>query len=422
MINKRDIILRELFNIFEINDNDDIYFSGDFNKLNNYHHFLTLLRSEALEVDKIKRKLEYIRYYFEFPNEPDFVESKKILVALKKQQTPSFELFIELLYDKIANYKNEFQVKKYVLYYPINISELKNEISEFKINDSVISLQNYLDVKSNLDKINFDENNIKIKKFDITKYRYAKVSVHCRNAEYAQQKATVCVGLLLYFLSYSKTFRKRQIWLWGFPEPLIELKLNYIFVFEEDNFYTGYHFPDTSDVNKFYDLENSDIKNINSMISQFNNANEKIKEIIHSSMNQYHIGLKEKSISKSFLSFWTSLEILTLKDKKLSHFMVKERLKSIINVNNIHEIQIERLYNLRNKLVHTGNSSEISPFDRNLIKMYVEALFEYFMFNFSKYSYKEIDIIYDFFQKDISSLEKSKMLIDEVVKLKSPKH
>ncbi|MPN51607.1 hypothetical protein SDC9_199255 [bioreactor metagenome] len=157
------------------------------------------------------------------------------------------------------------------------------------------------------------------------------------------------------------------------------------------------------------------------MISQFNKADVKIKEIIHDSMEQYHIGLKENSSSRSFLGFWTTLEILTLKNKDLSHFKVKERLKSVIKMNSIHEYQIERLYNLRNKLVHTGKDSEISQFDRNLMKSYVEVLFQYFMFNFSKYSYSEIGTIYDLLQKDISYLEKNKNLIDEVIALKSPK-
>lgn len=86
----------------------------------------------------------------------------------------------------------------------------------------------------------------------------------------------------------------------------------------------------------------------------------------------------------------------------------------------IHEYQIERLYTLRNKLVHTGNHSDISPHDRNLIKMYVEALFEFFMFNFSKYNYSEINMIYEFLPKDVNSLEKSKKFIDEVIRLKDP--
>jgi len=224
---------------------------------------------------------------------------------------------------------------------------------------------------------------------------------------------------MLYFISYSKTFRRRTFSLIGFSKPLIELKLNYIFVFEDDAYSECYYFEDTCEVNKYYDLEDSDIKNLNTMISQFNEADAKIKEIIHDSMEQYHLGLKEKTSSRSFLNFWTTLEILTLKNKDLSHFKVKERLKSIINMNDIHEYQIERLYNLRNNLIHNGRHSSISQFDRNLMKSYVELLFQFFMFNFSKHSYSEIEILYEFMQQDVNSLEKNKDLIDEIITLKS---
>jgi hypothetical protein len=339
------------------------------------------------------------------------------------------EVIIEDLHNKLDKIKHEIQVKNYLLYYPININELKSEITEFHIGDFVIKLLNYSDVKCSLDKINFTEQNIDNSEFDKTKYQYAKVSICSRNAEYAQEKATECVQLLLSFISFSKTFRKKQLWMWGFPDPLIKLKLNYIFVFEKDIFHEGYYFEDTSDTNKFYDLQNHDINNLNIMISKFNEADSKIKELIHNSMNQFHIGLKEKIVSKSFLSFWTSLEILTLKTRDLSHLKVKNRLKSIIEMSNIneyqndiHEYQIERLYNLRNILVHSGNYSEISPYDRNLMKRYVEELFIYFMFNLSKYNYSEINMIYEFLQKDIDYLEKNKQLINKVITLKSPKN
>jgi hypothetical protein len=421
MADKRDIVLRELLNIFDINESDDLYFENDFGGIDKFNHFLVLLRCESLGVEKIKRKLECVRYYFEFPNQPGFKESKTILVTLKKQNKPSFELFIEHLCNELDNIKHDVQVKHYILFYPISINEFQNEINEFCINGLVINLLNYSDAKSFIDKINFEEYHTDIRGFDKTKYQYAKVSVYSRNYEYAQQKATEYVELLLFFISYSKTFRIQKFWFWGFPEPLIKLKLNYAFVFEEDDFYTGYTFEDASEVNEFYNLHNNDINNLNIMITQFNEADHKVKEVIHDSMNQFHIGLKEKNTSKSFLSFWTSLEILTLKTINLSHLDVKNRLKSIIVMNDIHEYQIERLYNLRNKLVHTGNNADISPFDKNLMKRYVEELFQYFMFRLSKYRFSDINIIYDLLQRDVTYLENNKSLIDKVIELKSPK-
>lgn len=420
MLNDQDIILKELFNVISLNDSPGMAVTG-FNEIQKYHKFLLLLKSESLEEDVIKRKLEHMRYYFRFENEPVFIEADDILIFLKQQQTPVYKLFIDLLYKKLDDMQRTLDIKNYVLYYPINVNKLKNEITEFQIEDIKISLLNYSDVKKHIDDQDLENKVFKVNHINKTRYRYAKVSIWSRNREYAQKKATRYVELMLFFISYSKTFRKTSFVPFGIPKPLTELKLNHIFVFEDDVYSAHYYFEDTSKVTKYYDLEDNDFENLNTMISQFNKADVKIKEIIHDSMEQYHIGLKENSSSRSFLGFWTTLEILTLKNKDLSHFKVKERLKSVIKMNSIHEYQIERLYNLRNKLVHTGKDSEISQFDRNLMKSYIEVLFQYFMFNFSKYSYSEIGTIYDLLQKDISYLEKNKNLIDEVIALKSPK-
>lgn len=419
MPNKQDLILRELINLNK-DKSGGIGVTG-LNEIEKYGRFLSILKYESLEKDIIQRKLEYMRYYFELENEPYFTESNDILISLKKQQIPSYELFIELLYKKLDDMQNKLQVKNYVLYYPININKIKSEITEFCIDGFIINLLNYSEVKSDINNNELNNRFFKLKKINKSRYQYAKVSVWCRNVEYAHQKARKFVELMLFFISYSKTFSLVPVWLIGIPKPLIELKLNYTFVFENNNFSTYYYSENAWDTDIFYDLEDSDISNLNTLISAFNKADKRIQSIIFDSMKQYNIGLNEKDTSKSFLSFWTSLEILTLKNKNLSHFKVKERLKTIIKMNEIHEYQIERLYSLRNKLVHTGDDSNISPFDRNLMKDYVEILFDFFISYFSKYSYSEIDLIYEFLQKDIDFLEKSKGLIDKVIALKSSK-
>jgi hypothetical protein len=412
---KQDFILRDLLNLININESGGINFEGSsISEWIKYRQLILNLKSESLEDDNIQKKLKDMLYYFESENEPCFLEIGDILISLKKQQSICYDAFIELLYKKLDVMKQELQVEKYILYYPININILKSDITEFHIGDFSIKLLNYSDAKNDIDNINLDEQFFKAKNIDKNRYQYVKVSVCCRNKEYAKQEATRYVGLTLFFISFVKMFRREQIWLDVFPEPLIELNLDHIFVFENNEFSKYYNLEDTNDVNKFYDLNDVDIIYLNTMISQFNEADKKIQDIIHDSMKQYHIGLKEKTASRSFLSFWTSLEILTLKDKKLSHFKVKERLKSAIKMSDIHEYQkdideyqIERLYRLRNKLVHDGIHSDISQFDRNVMKNYVEILFQYFMFNFSKHSPSEINMIYEFLGKDIDSLVKS---------------
>ncbi len=160
----------------------------------------------------------------------------------------------------------------------------------------------------------------KPKDIDKTKYQYAKVSVWSRNKEYAKRKATRYVNLLLDFISYDKTFKRPTNRLWGPSKPLFELELIYIFIFKNNVYSTNCYFEDTSIATEFYDLDDYNIKNLKLMLTQFNSAYLKTQDIINNSMKQYHLGLKEKVISSSFLSFWTSLEILTLK-KRVYHIM-----------------------------------------------------------------------------------------------------
>lgn len=421
MSNKNDIILKELFKVFTKKENNGFSFTR-VSEWEQYRKFLTFLKLLSLEENKIKRKLEYMRYHFE-----SFTEAMDILVLLQKQNTPDYELFIKLLYEKLDEIQSNSCIEKYTLYYPINITTLKSKINEFRIGDIAINILSYLDAKNDIDDETLENEVFKPEGIDKTKHQYAKVTVWSRNVGYAQRKVTQYVNLLLCFISYSKKLKKTSTTFSGPSKPLIELELNYIFVFKNNAYYVHHHFEDTSRATEFYNLEDTDIENLNLMLTQFNGADRKIKEIINNSMNQYCLGLREKIISSSFLSFWTSLEILTLKEKSLPHNEVKNRLKSVIKMNDIHEYQIERLYKLRNKLVHTGNHFEITQFDRNLMKGYVEKLFEFFMFNFSKYSYSEIDASYEYLRQDVASLNeleesaslRERSLINKVIQLKT---
>jgi hypothetical protein len=396
MSNENDIILKELFKVSAKKENNGFSFTS-VSEYQKYVQFLTFLKLVSLEENNIKRKLECMRYHFE-----SFTEAEDILVLLQKQNTPDYDLFIKRLCEKLDNIQSNSHTDKYALYYPINITALKSKINEFHIGNITINILNYLDIKNYIDDETLENQVFKAENFDKTKYQYAKVTVWSRNAGYAHQKVTQYVNLLLCFIAYSKTFIKTSVTVAGPPKQLFELKLNYIFIFKNNVYSLSHHFEDTSKATEFYDLEYHDINKLNLMLTQFNGANRKVQEIVNNSMNQYRLGLKEKIISSSFLSFWTSLEILTLKERSLSHNEVKKRLKSVIKMNDIHEYQIERLYKLRNKLVHTGSHSEITQFDRNLMKGYVEELFEFFMSNFSKHSYSEIDENYKYLQKDVT--------------------
>lgn len=430
MLNNHDIILKEFFKVCIINSSDRLSVIG-VQEFARYNRFLTLLKLVILEEPKIQRKLEHMKYFLKYVNEPEiqpvFIEADDIIISLKKQQKPDYELFVDLFYKKLDDMQRNSHVDKYTLYYPVNITTTKSEITEFHINGITITILNYSDIVNEIDNKKLENEFFKVKGIDETRYQYAKVSVWCRSEEYARQKATPYVNFIVWVISYSKALRNESYILLGFSKPLIRLDLNSVFIFKNGSYSIYHDLKDASNTSEFYELEDRDIENLNQILIQFSESNKKIQEIIYNSMKQYHLGLIEKNSSWSFLNFWTSLEILTLKDRNLSHLKVKERLKCILKMNDIHEYQIERLYNLRNNLVHNGNCSEITQFDRNLMKAYVEILFQFFMFNFSKHRYFEISTIYELLQKDIVFLEEANNsansinlpLINEVVALKN---
>jgi hypothetical protein len=166
-------------------------------------------------------------------------------------------------------------------------------------------------------------------------------------------------------------------------------------------------------------LEKGHIENLNDFIRRLKEFDGRIQELLFRVTNLYYNGLKERKIDYAFLSFWTCLEKLTLMRRGLNHIGVIRRLKSmLINLTSIEEHRIDRVYSLRNNLVHDGDADSILEEDRNLIKVYCELMIEFYIFNLQKYNYAEIDSIFEFLQKNPTDLAKSKDLIDYVVKLK----
>lgn len=131
--------------------------------------------------------------------------------------------------------------------------------------------------------------------------------------------------------------------------------------------------------------------------------------------------MTEKRINYSFLNFWTSLEAITLKKKGIPHLEITSRLKSILkNLSPLEEHKIDRIYSLRNNLVHDG-AYDISQYDRNLLKTYAEIMISFFLSQLSKYDIQEIQTIFQFLQQNSVTLAKSKDLLDFVIKLKGEK-
>jgi hypothetical protein len=371
--------------------------------------------------DSFERKLNGIRYHFGSDNNPFFGnEFNSIFRDLKSEANPSFNLFKQKLDAELERIKINVKVRKFDLYYPVNIQTGK-KIDILKFKDASIQILDYSDVKEKLESDELSEA-LKFEKFTKSRYKYVNVTTWARNKEYAQVRSTKYVEVILGFIALSQNFGSTSLTLFGTPEPLTQVKLRYVFVFSSGSFNGYYYFQDRTDANKFYELTDRDVKNLNELLDQFNNVNGQMQEIIYKGLSSYYAGLLDNNLSYSYLNLWTALEVISLKSKNLSHAELIKRVKATrLELTSLESHQIDRLYSLRNNLVHSGYS-KITQYDRNLLKAYVESMIIFFMFDLTKYNIDEINQIFQFLQKDDKTLVESKKLIDFVVGLRNQKN
>lgn len=415
MVDVKDEILKKILDSMTIMPQGAIQWQGF--EHSEYERYLLLLMSELMLDSKVQSKLHNLRYYFTSENEGFFgSELNSIFKEMKNESKNKYNEFMEKLDNLLDKIKQTSKPEKFELYYPINI-KTDEKIEPIKFRDVEIEIKSYEEVNGLLEDKSFKEK-FKFEKFTKSKYKYIKVILWARNKNFAEQIATKYATLLLGFIAYSQNYRNSPVTIIGIPHELTQLKLNYIFVFHNAVYVGHYYFEDKSDDKKIYDLSQADISNLNKFSKQFNKTDAKIQEVLFKTMNLYYSGLTEKRINYSFLNFWTALEIIALKKKGILHIEIIKRLKSIIvNLSPLEEHKIDRIYSLRNNLVHDG-AYNISQYDRNLLKVYIELFIEFFMFQLSDKNIQEIQTIFQFLQNDSPTLKKSKELIDYVINLR----
>ncbi len=415
MVDVRDEILKKILDSMSITDQGTIQFQGLASS--EYNRHLSLLMSELMLDSKIQSRLHQLRYGFNSENDVFFgYELISIFKEMKEESKEKYNEFmnkLDILLDKI---KQDSKPEKFELYYPINI-KTDGKIEIIKFRDVEIEIKSYNEIKYLFESAEFKEK-FKLEKLTKSKYRYIKVVLWARNKTFAEQIATKYATLILGFVAYSQNYGNFSVTIIGIPKELTQLKLNYIFVFKGYAYLGHCYFDDRSDNKKVYNLSQPDISNLNKFVKQFNKIDNKIQEILFKVMNLYYSGLTEKRINYSFLNFWMGLEIIALKKKGIPHYEIIKRLKSIlVNLKPIEEHKIERIYSLRNNLIHDG-AYNVSQYDRNLLKIYVEIFIEFFIFELSDYNIQEIQTIFQFLQKDNDTLKNSKNLIDFVIRLR----
>jgi hypothetical protein len=383
-----------------------------------------IILSELLEKYNFQTKFERIRY------KPDerapalfFAEPyNSVLRDLKKNNERSFSKFIEKLEDKIVEIGNTLP-QKFELYYPIPI-RWSEPPEEHILDDVNISFHNPDDICDILSNNHLNEQILRFMKendcrFSPDRYRYLKVSIFARNVYYAQFHATRYVKLVAGLASFLSLMRRSQITVNRIPYPYLDLDVSLIFSFKSGK-YQSLDFVSTNLGKDQLELDHDQIVIVNQFLNDFNDCSPKIKNALISGFSALFSGLTENRSGYAFFNFWSAVEIFCLKDVSITETEIKKRLTlPPLNRNEIDRYKIERLYNIRNQIVHNAEYETVSEYDRNLMKYYADNFIEFFINRLMKVRADELRQIWQYLSDDEANLRKQKELIERVIDFQS---
>jgi hypothetical protein len=418
MADVRDEILKKILDSFVVREDGSINVEKGFECV----RYTPILLSEVMSNDKLNRRLNSLRYLFPTQDDMSALSSplSKIFKEMKEGDKFTFSEFekkVKLMLKDVENYK----IEPYEIYYSLNL-EFEDKIETIKFKDVSIEIKDYEEIKEKISKILENEkvkNDLKFKSFKADKFKYAKVKIWARNVYYAEQVSTKYLELLLGFLVYLKNYQKVTYRLWGFPKERCKLELLCSFPFREETFLLPIYYKENLDSNEFEKINKSELESLNNLVKAFNSFSANRQDVVYKSVLLFYHGMTEKMLEYSFLNFWRSLEVIMLVSRNTPHADIVKILKFVIkNLTDFEKYEIDRLYALRNSLVH-GAECNILQEDINLLKLYAELMVNFFLFYLPpEYNVKEIKAIYKFFkEEDKQFLEKSKSLIDFVINL-----
>lgn len=387
-----------------------------FHTMHNLDKNSQIILSELLGRYKFQTKFEKIRYK---PDERSitvfFAEPyNSVLRDLKKNNERSFFKFIEKLEDKIEEIGNT-PSQKFELYYPIPI-RWSEPPEEHELDDVRISFHNPDDICDILNNNHLDEQILRFTKendcrFSPERYRYLKVSISARNAYYAQFHATNYVKLAVGFASFLSQMRRDQITVNRIPYPYMDLDISLIFAFKSGE-YQSLDFVSTNLGRDSIELDHDQIIFVNQFMDDFNACNsKKIKDALISGFSALFSGLTESRSGYAFFNFWSAVEIFCLKDASTPEKEIIKRLTlPRLNRTEIDRYKIERLYNIRNRIVHNAEYDTVNEYDRNLMKYYADNFVEFIIGPLMKWGADEIGHIWQYLLDDVTHLQKKKRI------------
>jgi hypothetical protein len=381
--------------------------------------FGIVLISELLEGEHYQEKFDAIQYaWFANSLHPLFFEPfQTAITELKIENKHSFQDFKKKVDRELKKIEHE-KLVSFDFLYPIRIQPVKN-LKKMEIEGISVEIKTYDEVETFLsdsrllDEIREYEMNYTPHQNLPSRY-YIHVSLSARNLWYAERKAARNAQLIVSIIAYIENYRVMARTLIGPPKSISDLDIEVELAFSEKKFVDLY--PKYNAIGKKnHKLGNKQIDDINSIIESFETSDPSVQDFIEDGLIAYYAGTIEKHMGYAFLNFWTSAERFCLKTKKVNEFKIMERLLSpLLNKTGITKSELERLYRIRNKMIHEADYGLATEYDRNIMQFYIEPFIAFFIQKLSKYPKDKIERIFEFLNDPDSDLSKFDEIVDKI--------
>lgn len=357
---------------------------------------LLLMELEKDKDLKFKKLQNQARYYYSFRRDMMPIAFTNIYSKLKKEKNETYEKFKELLIKDLEQIKKQ-KMSRYELYLPINIKTTK-KIHKFRFEDIDVDFINDTKIINEI-KANkkTQQEFFTNKKFNFSQHILCKVSMRCRNVEYALNKAGKLFEFILGVIGFFETYGINRRTISGIPKPLSELSQSYTFIFQNNKYCTYYYYQNKDEIKKNITLSDGRVKEINKVIKRAIKA--KQQELIFKLYASFYRGVTDKSIDYAFLSFWRIIELAIMKEKEQRHSEIINILKALlIELKPRTNYKLDRFYFLRNNFVHNG-FADINEFDRNGIKSFAQMIINIYLNTLFDYKTEDIKLFYYYIKR-----------------------
>jgi len=256
---------------------------------------------------------------------------------------------------------------------------------------------------------------------NLTKSNYIEITLDSKDQNIAYNEGWNIIEIFRSIINYSYCIGQYRIV--GETNPYsILLPSAYIFVFDENNNFLIYGFTKS-----FYErnIKEIELEHISKLKHNFNNIlkiiekikNNEIKNVLISSFLRHGKGLDELAYGTSFICFWQTLELISLKIFfNFSEKDVCNRIKSILLKEKLKD-KIDVLYSRRNYLMHEGKISDYDLMDANNIKEVSELSIMFILNNIKNFSdMHELDLFYKYVNENNVSIKRINKILQYIKK------